>query len=343
MILVTGGTGLLGSHLLLELVREHEEVVALTRPSSDLEEVKRVFSYYTNEAEAHFKLIDWVDIDLLNYADVERVMIDIDQVYHCAGMVSFQPGDRQRMIEFNTQCTANMVDACMAMNVDKMLHVSSSAAIGKAPSGSSATESMIWAKTKSSSGYSISKFQSEMEVWRGVEEGLKAVVVNPTIILGPGFWNRGSSSMFKRVAGGLKYASTGVTGYVGVHDVVSAMTALMDSKITGERFIVSSGDYSYRQVFEMIARALDPGANQGTINLKSVRPPVLRRLSRLDALVGLFGGKRRITSEHVQAAFHEAHFSNEKIREATGMTFTPVEQVIEAVAGYYRKDFPLRK
>ena len=256
MILVTGGSGLLGSHLLLELVREHEEVVALKRPTSDLEEVKRVFSYYSGEADELFKLIDWVDADLLNYADVERVMIDIDQVYHCAATVSFQPRDRQWMIDYNTQSTANIVNACMATSVDKLLHVSSSSAIGRSPEGSPADESMIWAHTKSSTGYSVSKFKSEMEVWRGIEEGLKAVIVNPTIILGPGFWNRGSSSMFSRVAGGLKFATPGVTGYVGVQDVVSAMTQLMASDISGERFIVNSGDFSFRDVFEMMTVAL---------------------------------------------------------------------------------------
>jgi len=219
-----------------------------------------------------------------------------------------------------------------------MLHVSSSSAIGKAPSGSPAKESMIWARTKSSTGYSVSKFRSEMEVWRGIEEGLKAVIVNPTIIMGPGFWNRGSSSMFSRVAGGLRYAAPGVTGYVGVQDVVSAMIRLMASEVSGERFIVSSGDYSYQEVFEMIASSL--GIHR---NMKSVKPSTLRVLSRLDSVVGFFTGKRRITSEHIKAAFNEVHFTNEKIHEAIGMEFTPLEEVIKHVAGHYRTDFPLRK
>jgi nucleoside-diphosphate-sugar epimerase len=335
MILVTGGTGLLGSHLLLELVREHEEVVALKRPSSDLEEVKRVFSCYSGEAGELYQLIDWVDVDLLSYAEVERVMIDIDQVYHCAAMVSFQPRDRKRMIEFNTQSTANVVNACLETSVDKLLHVSSSSAIGKAPLGSPARESMIWARTKTSTGYSISKFRSEMEVWRGIEEGLKAVIVNPTIIMGPGFWNRGSSSMFSRVAGGLRYATPGVTGYVGVQDVVSAMTSLMVSEVSGERFILSSGDYSYQEVFEMIASSL--GISR---NMKSVKPSTLRLLSRLDSVAGFFTGKRRITSEQVKAAFNEVHFSNEKIFGEIGMEFTPLDKVIGHVAGCYRTQFP---
>ena len=333
MILVTGGTGLLGSHLLLELVREHEEVVAIKRPSSDLQEVKRIFSYYTNEADELFKLIDWIDIDLLNYAEVERVMIDIDQVYHCAALVSFQPGDRQKMIDFNVESTANIVNACLETSVDRLLHVSSSSAIGRAPEGFPADESKIWARTKSSTGYSVSKFKSEMEVWRGIEEGLNAVIVNPTIILGPGFWKRGSSSIFSRVDKGMKYATPGVTGYVGVQDVVTAMTKLMISDVSGERYIVNSGDFSYKEVFEMVAEALGKPRK-----LRVVAPNTLRMLARLDAAFGFFTGKRRITSEQAKAAFSKARFSNEKLKDAVGLEFTPVKQVIERVAGYYRAD-----
>lgn len=339
MILVTGGTGLLGSHLLLGLVREHKEVVALKRPSSRLDEVKRVFGYHTGGADELTELfgrIRWVDADLLNQADMEQMIQDVDQVCHCAAMVSFQPRDRQKMIRFNTDSTACMVDACLAAGVKKLLHVSSTSAIGKPPAGSPATESMIWSRTRTSTGYAESKFRSEMEVWRGIEEGLNAVIVNPSIILGPGFWERGSSSMFSRVAGGLKYAAPGVTGYVGVQDVVSAMIQLLKSDISGERFILSEGDYSYQQVFEMIGRSL--GVSR---ELKQVTPSLLRNLSRLDSFSALFSGKRRITSEHILAAFGEVRFSAEKVRRALDMEFTPLKQVIGEVAEQYRKEFPL--
>ncbi len=333
MILVTGGTGLLGSHLLLELVREHEEVVALKRPSSNLDEVRRVFSYYSNEAHDLFKLIDWVDADLMNYAEVVRVMIDIDQVYNCAAMVSFHPRDRKKMIDFNTEVTANVVNACLETGSVRLLHVSSSSAIGKAPEGSPADESLIWARTRTSTSYSVSKFKSEMEVWRGMEEGLNAVIVNPTIILGPGFWDRGSSSMFTRVAGGMRYATPGVTGYVGVQDVVTAMTRLMASDISGERFIVSSGDHSYRDMLEMIAGALGKPRT-----LKLVSPATLRFFSRVDAVTGLFTGKRRITGEQAKAAFSEARYSGGKVTDAIGLEFTPLPEVVDHVAGHYKAD-----
>ncbi|RPI41517.1 MAG: NAD-dependent epimerase/dehydratase family protein, partial [Bacteroidetes bacterium] len=215
MILVTGGSGLLGSHLLFELVRKHGKLVATRRPSSDLEEVRRVFSCYSDRSDELFSLIEWVETDLTNYVDVECVMVGIDQVFHCAATVSFRPGDRLYMIRYNTESTANIVNACLNLGVKRMLHVSSSSAIGAiADSEMPADETHIWNRTKSSTGYAISKFRSEMEVWRGMEEGLEAVIVNPTIILGPGYWDRGSSSIFSRVDGGLRFATPGTTGYV---------------------------------------------------------------------------------------------------------------------------------
>jgi len=338
MIFVTGGTGLLGSHLLLSLVKEHKEVLALKRPSSDLDEVKRVFSYYLDkedELTKQFERIHWVDADILNQADMEQALEGVEQVYHCAATVSFQPRDRQKIIRFNTDSTACVVSACLAAGVKKLLHVSSTSAIGRSQEGAPASESMIWSHSKTSTAYAESKFRSEMEVWRGIEEGLDAVIVNPSIILGAGFWERGSSSMFSRVAGGLKYAAPGVTGYVGVQDVVAAMIRLMNSDLAGERFILSEGDYSYAEVFGLIGESL--GVSR---NLKLVTPSLLRNLARLDAFAGFFTGKRRITSEHVRAAFGEVHFSSEKIKSAIGMEFTPLDKVIGEVAEQYRLDHP---
>jgi dihydroflavonol-4-reductase len=335
MILVTGGTGLLGSHLLLELVREHEEVVAVKRPSSDLDGVKKVFAFHSGEAEELFRRIDWVDIDLANYAEAERVLIDVDQVYHCAAMVSFRKRDVAGMIRFNTESTANLVDACLAVGVDRFLHVSSTSAIGRAAPGHPCDETMIWAKSKSNTAYSVSKFKSEMEVWRGIEEGLKAVIVNPAIILGPGFWDRGSSAMFRKVDRGLRYSTSGMTGYVGVEDVVAVMTRLMASDISGERYILSSGDYTFAEVMEMIAAAFGKPRK-----MKILPPRTLLRLARLDAAREFFTGRRLLTREQALAAFHRSTFSSAKIREAIGFQFTPIEEVIRHVAALYREEYP---
>jgi nucleoside-diphosphate-sugar epimerase len=203
----------------------------------------------------------------------------------------------------------------------------------QASAGYKSDESMIWAKSKDNTPYSISKFRSEMEVWRGIEEGLKAVIVNPVIILGPGYWKRGSSALFSRVARGLKYATPGVTGYVGVHDVVEAMKRLMASDISGERYILSSGDYSYKEITEMIASAL--GKHR---IMREISPVTLRRLARLDAFRSLFTGRRELTAIQARAAFHQSRFNNEKIIEATGMKFTPVPEVVKRVAKHYNSE-----
>lgn len=333
MILVTGGTGLLGSHLLLQLVREHEEVVAVKRPSSNLEEVKKVFTRYSGEAEEQFRLIDWVDIDLEDAFEVERVMIDVDRVYHCAAQVSFHPRDDRQMISYNVASTENIVNACLATGGKRLLHVSSSSAIGKSDNEKPAHEGLIWSGGKSSTPYSVSKFRSEMEVWRGIEEGLEALIVNPTIILGAGFWERGSSALFGRVAGGLNYSTAGQTGYVGVHDVVSAMTLLMESDLKGERFILSAGDYTYAEIMEMIAAALGSPRS-----MKLLPPATLRRLARLDAFRSLFTGKRTLTSIQAAAAFGKSSYSSEKIKAALGFEFKAVEKVVEEVAAQYMAD-----
>lgn len=340
MIIVTGGSGLLGSHLLYELARQPGKVVALKRPSSDLGEVKRVFGYYGEGAEDLFEKIVWVNVDLLNRVDLEHVLHDADRVYHCAATVSFQPGARQEMISYNVQSTTNVVDSCMAAGVKKLVHVSSSSAIGRATEGVLADEKRIWARTKTSSGYSVSKFKSEMEVWRGIEEGLNAVIVNPSIILGPGFWKRGSSSMFTRIAKGLRFATPGVTGYVGVQDVVSVMTQLMNSDIAGERFILNSENHSFLEIFRMIRGSLwEYGSGpRGRRRMKTVTRSAMKWLARMDALAEIVTGKRSITMDQVHSAFAEIRFSNDKIRKALGIEFTPIIEVIDAVAAQYAKD-----
>ena len=340
MILVTGGTGLLGSHLLYELVRKRHKVIATRRYSSNLEEVKRIFAYYSPKAEELFDKICWVEADLENQVEVEGVLKGVDKVYHCAAMVSFQPKERERMIGFNVRSTASVVNACQATGIKKLLHVSSSSAIGRAPEGVLADENMIWAYSKTSSGYAVSKFKSEMEVWRGIEEGLNAVIVNPTIIFGPGFWDRGSSSIFTRVSRGLRVSTPGVTGYVGVQDVVRAMIRLMDSDISGERFIISEGNYSFTDIFRMIRGALwEYGKHpKNRQHIRTISRSTLQRIVHLDAFWGFLTGRRNITSDQVLSAFSEVRFSNEKIRKAIGIEFKPVIEVIDQVAETFVKD-----
>ena len=326
MILVTGATGLLGSHLLYILATSDESVRATFRPASDRDEVKRVFSYYTDQPEEIFQRIDWIEADLMLPESLDKIFEDVDKVYHAAAYVSFDPRDRKQLVNDNRSVTANIVNACLEKENIRLLHVSSTSAIGASRNGDPVDESLIWKPDKHNSGYSISKFLSEMEVWRGIEEGLDAIIVNPSIIFGPGFWHKGSSSMFTNIQKGLKYYTEGVTGFVGVEDVVKSMIALMNSNVSGERFIISSENLSYKDVFTMIAEEMGKDPPHIKAN------PILAGLAwRLDAFRSWFGLPRVITRETVRAGANRNYFSNEKIKNEIGIEFEEVRDVVRRV------------
>lgn len=331
MILVTGGTGLLGSHLLYSLVDSGKQVRAIKRSSSDLSEVKKVFSFYSENAEEMFAKIEWQDADILFPESLDEAFEKVSHVYHSAAMVSFDPRDKKSMIHNNLEGTANIVDACLSFNIKKLVHVSSTAALGKQLNGEKVTEDMIWAPDTMNTGYSISKFKSEMEVWRGMEEGLNIVIVNPSVIFGPGFWSKGSSLMFKKIKGGLRFYTTGGTGFVGVNDLVKAMISLMESDISGERFIINSENIPYQKIFTMIAEEL--GVRVPHIEAT----PFLGGLAwRLDSFKSWFGFRRSITKEAIAAGRNLTAYSNKKIQDKIGIEFRPVQEVIAQTAKYLK-------
>ncbi len=333
MILVTGGTGLVGSHLLLELTGKYEQVRAIHRPGSDVGRVLEVFSIYLDSPQDRFRKIQWVPGDITDIDSVLEVMDEVEYVYHAAADVSFQPGSGSALLHNNVGGTANVVNACLEKNINKLCYVSSTAALGSAPAGAEVTEDLQWTTSKSRSMYSISKFQSEMEVWRGIAEGLKAVIVNPSIIIGPGDWKRSSSYLFTAVWKGMKFYTKGVTGYVDIHDVVHSMIGLMESGHLGERFTLSSENLSYHQVLKMIAEAL--GKKPPCIH---ATPFLISLAWRIDWLISNLTGKSRsITREAAKLSNKKAFFSNQKISEATGIKFIPVSQSIQDTARIFLK------
>ncbi len=326
MITITGATGLLGSRVLFDLLRDNDKIRVLKRESSDTEAVRDVFSYYTENSDELFRKIEWRDFDILDIDSVMEALEGTTRLYHVAAAVSFSPRDRNRMMLSNVQGTANIVNACLESPVEKLCHVSSTSALGSAPEGELITEDMIWTPEKEKTSYALSKFRSEMEVWRGMEEGLNAVIVNPSVIFGPGFWGKGSSAMFTRVEKGLRYYTKGVTGFVSVKDVSQCMIRLMNSDICGERFIISSENLSYQEVFTMIANAL--GTKPPSIE---VTPFIAGLAWRMDAIRSFFGYKRIITKEAVSAGRKKNYFSNEKIRQALGVEFERIEETVNEV------------
>jgi len=335
MILVTGGTGLVGSHLLLELTRKYDRIRAIHRPASNKQNVLDVFSLYLKNPEEQYGKIEWVEADITDIDSILDILDGIKYVYHTAADVSFKPGDQIRLLDNNVGGTANMVNACLERKIKKFCFVSSTAALGDATRGEAITEDLAWAHSKHRSMYAISKFNSEMEVWRGIAEGLNAIIINPSIIIGPGDWSRSSPYLFTAVWNGLKFYSRGVTGYVDIRDVIHAMTFLTEGNFEGERYTVSSENLSYRKVLEMIALAL------GKKTPRFHAAPYLIAIGwRIDWLLSALTGKSRmITKDTAKSSNRKAEFSSAKIQEATGMQFMEIQKSINETAAYFLQTY----
>ncbi|MEO6168334.1 MAG: NAD-dependent epimerase/dehydratase family protein, partial [Chitinophagales bacterium] len=242
MIFVTGGTGFLGRHLLRALVLQNEPIRALKRLNSKM--LQDEFKHGT---------IEWVDGNILDIPSLEEYMKGCSEVYHCAGMVSFQSRHRAALMKVNVEGTANIVNVALEKNIRKMVYVSSVAAIGRALNEVNVTEATEWDENGVHSNYGISKFLAEREVWRGIAEGLKAVIVNPSVIIGDGNWQEGTPRFFLNGWREMPAYTTGGTGFVAAKDVVEIMMRLMKSEIHRERFILNAEDWSYQKFLFQIA------------------------------------------------------------------------------------------
>ena len=331
MVLVTGGTGLVGAHLLLELLEKGVEVTAVKRKTSDVEKVKKIFSYYKKDARSYFSKIQWVDVDLMSLSSVVEACTGMHHVYHCAAFISFNPSDKRTMLLNNITGAANVVDACLATDVKKLCHVSSVAALGDPAENEEINEKTLWKSGKDRSSYAVSKFKSEMEVWRGTCEGLNAIIVNPSVILGPGNWKAGSASIVENIYKGLKFYPPGKTGFVDVRDVVNAMVMLMESNKTNERYILNAENAFYKDVFTKIAKKLrkpEPGIRVNTF---------MAGLAWRGAWLAskLTGKKPSITKETADAGFNIKTYANNKIKDAMNFNFRDLDETIDFVTQMY--------
>ncbi|MFT5749622.1 MAG: dihydroflavonol-4-reductase [Ancylomarina sp.] len=334
MILVTGGTGLVGSHLLFDLVKKGENIRALKRENSSLQDVRNCFAYYSDSADELFDKIEWVNGDMLDTDSLDEALKGISRVYHCAALVSFKKADKKLMKNINIEGTRNIVDACIGAKIEKLCFVSSVAALGTPEEKEDiVSETTPWSPEDKRSDYSISKFNSELEVWRGIEEGLDAVIVNPSIILGPGQWHKGSSLLFTTVAKGMKYFTRGITGYVDVRDVSKAMVQLMDSNIKNQRFLLNADSCSYEFILKSIAKALNLPEPS-----KYATPLMTGIAWRLAYLKKIFLFKEpSFTKATARSSHNRTFFSNQKIKDALGFEFISVEKCIKDTAKHYSR------
>lgn len=330
MILVTGGTGLVGGHLLCELTQKNDSVRASFRSESKKEETKQLFNYYFKENAAnYFEKIQWIKADILSLIDLESLFEGVSYVYHCAALVSFHKIDFHTCLKVNRQGTANIVNMCLAYKVKKLCYVSSTAALGSVLVGST-DESTKWKPGREISGYSVSKFSAEKEVWRGIEEGLSAVMINPCVILGPGNWNEGSLSIFKTSSKGISFYPTGSNAIVDVRDVVSCLLFFMNSPIENQRFLCTGQNVSFKNLQTELAICFD----KKPPNIKSPRTIALLFAAFSEVINLLLRKRRGLTIESVYSAYKTIVYDNRRIIAATGIQFKPLrDTLLNAING----------
>lgn len=333
MIFVTGATGLLGSHLLVELLKRDKVIRALKRSSSNLNDVKAVFDHFFGDrSTAMFNKIQWVEGDILDICSLDEGIRGCDTVYHCAALVSFVKRDWKRLMKINKEGTANVVNVCLDTKVKKLCYVSSTAAIGRSTTSSIYDETSKWKNSSENSNYAISKYSAENEVWRAHEEGLDVVIINPSVILGVGNWNESSLSIFKVVKKGLKFFTPGTNAFVDARDVAYIMAELVARNIVNERFLVISENVPFKDLFEKIA--FEFGVKAPSIAVKKWMPGIAWRIEGL--LAFLFGRKQNITKETAQSSMATHCYSNEKVKTALNFEFISIEESVKDAVTFFK-------
>lgn len=322
-ILITGGTGFLGSYIIKELVEKGYAVRAIRRSTSKL-------PFYI-QAEILQK-VEWVDGDVLDVVALDDAMNGVETVIHAAALVSFHKADHKEMMAVNINGTANVVNTALENNINRFIHISSVAAIGRKTDGGNVNEEKKWTESPVNTQYGISKFKSEMEVWRGIGEGLNAVILNPGTIIGYGDWNSSSCALFKNAYNEFSWYTNGINGFVDVEDVAKATVLMMESEITEQRFILNGDNWPFRKLFNKMAEGF------GKKLPHRLATPFLGEFAwRMEKIRSLFTGKKPLlTKESARVAHSKTFFDNSKILKALpGFSFTPLEVSIQNACKKY--------
>lgn len=332
MILVTGGTGMVGTHLLLALTQQGHQVRVLKRSNSSIAETEKTFRYYSQRADELLSRISWIEGDVLDIFSLEDALQGVTHVYHAAAMVSFDPKERDAMLKVNIEGTANIINMSMDCGVSKFCHVSSVAALGKTIDLQNINEDTWWKNDPSNSWYAISKYTAEREVWRASEEGMNVVIVNPAVIIGAGNSERSSNAIFAMAKKGFSWFTKGSGGFVDAQDVADVCIRLMESDITNERFVLCAENMSYRNFADNVLAQFGkkPVSNQ----LNGFMLGLMWRMEKL--MCNITGKSPRITKESAAAASEVATYNGKRIIERTGFTYKPVLQSLKEVSAYYR-------
>lgn len=323
-VLVTGGTGFIGAYIIQELVKTGFSVKALHRSDN--------FPFYiSHEILAN---VEWIKGDILDINSLENAMNHVDVVIHSAAIVSFHKKLREQMYKINIEGTANVVNMALEKKIKRFIHISSVAAIGRTAKGQTVNEEKKWVNSKLNTHYAISKQKSEMEVWRGMAEGLSGIILNPSTVLGFGNWNTNSTAIFKNIHNGFSWYSEGENGFVDVQDVAKATVALINSEITDQRYILNGDNWPFRKLFNSIADQFNkPKPHR-------LATPFLGEIAwRIEHIKSFFSRQGPLlTKESAKVAQSRTIFDNSKIlKTLPGFSFTPLQQTIEKACRQYEQ------
>lgn len=327
MILVTGGTGLVGAHLLYKLCKTNKNVVALYRNSYTQKTTKEIFDLH--DTPSLYDKIIWRKADITNLPSLELAFENITSVYHTAALVSFSPKDKNKLRKTNIEGTANIVNLCISNKINKLCYVSSIATLAQTPGIKFIDENCDWNPEGDHSDYSISKFGGEMEVWRGSQEGLNVVIVNPGVIFGFGAWTANTGKLFNKIKKGFKFYTTGVTGVVDVSDVTNIMIKLMKSDISNERFILVSNNLSFKDIFKTIAEHI--GVKPPNFNTIKLITSILWRLNSLFCFISFGYLQIGINKYSAKAAHKKRFYDGSKIKKSIDFNYTLFDDTIKTI------------
>lgn len=320
LILVTGATGFLGSYVVRLLVANGYKVRALRRVNSRMDLVAGVADR-----------VEWAEADVTEVPALEDAFAGVTQVCHCAAMVSFHPRDRHRMHQVNVEGTANVVNLSLHHGVQKLVHVSSIAALGRTPERPQLDERSKWVESAGNSQYAISKYQSEQEAWRGWAEGLPVAIVNPSIILGSGFWDEGSARFFRQIDSGLKFWPVGRSGFVDVRDVARFIQLLLENDIQGERFILNADNVYFKEFFRLLAQAID--RPMPPLKVTPLLAEVAWRVEWIKEK--LTGMTPMVTRESARSSVSKYEYLHDKSLTVSGFSYRPLETTIRETAAQF--------
>jgi nucleoside-diphosphate-sugar epimerase len=329
-ILITGASGIVGSHLVLELLQQGHKIKLLVRDKEKTENyLNDLIQFYQINIIDLGSKIDWLIGDITDVPFLENALKDVKTVFHAAALVSVYLADTELMNKTNIEGTANLVNVAMNSGVEWFGFVSSVATLGPNPDGL-VDEDYFWKPGKSHTTYATSKYLAEQEVWRAQEEGLKVLVVNPGFIIGPSFDARSSARIFHQIHKGLPAFINGSGGYVDVRDVAQAIIQFWMNDVTGKRIILSAENLTTKAFLAKVANAMKAKAPS-----KEVSAFLVQLAYRLDVILSFFMRRKpMMTRDLIKMASSNNQFDNNRSLQH-GASYRSIDDSLLEIAPYY--------